>query len=97
VSQPEISLIAADRAHGIWRLMDVVHYTQPNPAITHIGVQGGEELHGAGYYHDDYVRLDDGWKIKSSGYIRIYEYVRRRGQIDVELSVNPDRGMRKKT
>ena len=93
VAHPEIEMHDADHASAVWRLEDVVFYTTANPAISHIGVHGGEELHGAGYYHDEYERTPDGWKIASCGYVRIFEDIRRPGEIDGTLSVDPDRGL----
>jgi hypothetical protein len=92
-AHPEIAFDGPDRASGIWRLEDVVFYTRPNPTISHIGVRGGEELSGAGYYHDDYVRTPAGWLIARSGYVRIFEAIRRPGEASASLAVDPDRGM----
>lgn len=77
VLHPEIELAGPDRAKGVWRLQDIVHFTEANPAFAHVDIQGGEEMNGAGYYYDDYVRQADGWKISRMGYVRIFEAIER--------------------
>ena len=91
---PELTLTAPTTATGIWRMQDSVYFQGPNPAA-HRNIQGGEALFGAGYYHEEYRKERDGWKISSIGYVRIFEVIER-GAIGqaVELSVEPSRGMR---
>jgi hypothetical protein len=62
VHQPEIDLTSATTATGIWALDDVVIETKPNIVIR-----------GAAFYHDEYVKLGGQWKIKHTGYNRIFE------------------------
>ena len=39
-------------------------------------------IHGAAFYYDDYVKTADGWRIKATGYRRIYEEMYPRTAID---------------
>ena len=94
VLHPEIELIDANNAKGIWRLEDIVHFSGPNSFFGNPPVKGGEEMTGAGYYYDDYVRLSGEWKIASMGYARLFEVIDRpdaRSQREVDL--NPRRGV----
>jgi hypothetical protein len=74
---------------------DVVHFTEANPAAKDLDMKGGEELQGAGFYYDEYVKVDGHWRIRSTGYVRIYECIERRGQRDLELKLDPDRGVKR--
>ena len=62
VHQPEIDLTSATTATGIWALEDTVIETSSHTVIR-----------GAGFYHDAYVKVGGQWKIKSTGYERIFE------------------------
>ena len=94
VLHPEIELIGPDRATGIWRLQDIVHFMGPNPNFGEAAIAGGEEMAGAGYYYDDYARTGDGWKIASMGYSRLFEQIERpAGRAPRDLDVNPARGV----
>ena len=64
VSQPEIELVGAgrDEATGSWALQDVVVLTD-----------AGITIRGASYYDDRYVRVDGRWRIRHTGYKRVYE------------------------
>jgi hypothetical protein len=62
VHQPEIDLTSATTATGIWGLDDVVIETNANIVIR-----------GTAFYRDEYVKLGGAWKIKHTGYQRIYE------------------------
>ena len=61
VHQPEISL-DGDTAIATWALEDIVVHLDYNM-----------EIRGAAFYHDTYVKVDGAWKIKHTGYERIYE------------------------
>lgn len=61
VSHPEIE-IDGDDATGRWALVDTVILDQANIVIR-----------GASLYEDRYVRTDEGWKIKHTGYKRLFE------------------------
>jgi len=62
VQQPEIDLTSATTATGTWALDDTVIETSSNTVIR-----------GAAFYHDEYVKLGDQWKIKATGYRRLFE------------------------
>jgi hypothetical protein len=62
VQQPEIDLVSATVASGVWALDDTVIETQSNNVIR-----------GAAFYHDEYVKIGGEWKIKSTGYQRLFE------------------------
>lgn len=93
ITQPEIDLIAPDRARGRWRLQDTIFYTAPHPAITHREIKGGEMSFGAAYYHDDYMKQDGEWRIAGCGFVRIYEAFRTPGETDLEVIVDERRGL----
>jgi hypothetical protein len=61
VHAPEIDLISAERARGVWALNDVVRLV---PALT---------LHGHGHYHETYEKSDGQWRIKTSKLTRLRE------------------------
>ncbi len=62
---PEIELTGADDARGTWYLQD-----------RFINPVRGTDTAGASLYRDTYRRTDDGWKIASSEYERVFEEVR---------------------
>jgi len=62
VQQPEIDLTSATTATAIWALDDTVIETQSNSVIR-----------GAAFYHDEYVKIGGDWKIKATGYQRLFE------------------------
>jgi hypothetical protein len=61
IHTPEITLTSADTASAIWPVSDYVR-----------GNLGGRNmiLRGHGYYHDDYVRTAEGWRLKRSKMVR---------------------------
>jgi len=67
VHQPEIELTGPTSATGTWALDDIV-----------IDTEGGITLRGAAFYRDEYVKLDGEWKIRSTGYERLYEEIESR-------------------
>jgi hypothetical protein len=67
VGQPEIEITGPTTATGIWALQDTVIDTQFQ--IT---------LRGAAFYRDDYVKIDGEWKIRFTGYERIFEEMESR-------------------
>lgn len=58
VHSPEIELVSADRATGIWAMEDRLYW--PDNVQSALGINA---LTGYGHYHEDYVRTADGWKI----------------------------------
>jgi hypothetical protein len=70
VHQPEIEFTSETTATGVWALNDTVIETNANIIIR-----------GAAFYEDEYVKVDGAWKIKSTGYTRIYEETLSRADI----------------
>jgi hypothetical protein len=62
VHHPEIDLVGADRARGIWAMED-----------TFIDEDSGVTIRGAAFYEDEYVKVAGAWKIKHTGYKRTFE------------------------
>jgi hypothetical protein len=60
---PEIAITGPDSASGIWAMDDYV--SMPG--------KGGAPfvMHGYGHYLEEYVRTDEGWRIKSSKLTRL--------------------------
>jgi hypothetical protein len=67
VHHPEISLTGPGTATGIWALDDVV-----------ILVDAGLTVRGASYYDDRYVVAGGEWRIRHTGYKRVYEEIEPR-------------------
>ena len=61
VTHPEIT-VDGDKASAIWYLQDRV-----------IVAEHDFMLIGAAFYHDEYRRTPDGWKISATGYQRTYD------------------------
>jgi bile-acid 7alpha-dehydratase len=59
---PEIEITSDTTAKGVWALKDYLIITQANMG-----------LRGAAFYHDEYVKVNGEWKIKSTGYDRTFE------------------------
>lgn len=60
---PEVTITGPDTASAKWPMSDFVR-----------GTFGGKGLiiSGHGYYHEDYVRTADGWRVKRSQLVRQY-------------------------
>ena len=96
VAHPELKLTGPTTAEGIWRLQDIVYFTEANPMFAHGNILGGEQMSGAGYYYEEYRKEDSGWKISSIGYVRIFEVIERQAaRAHIDLEVDPNRGVRK--
>lgn len=63
---PEIELTSTTTATGVWYLEDRV-----------IVRPGDLEIAGTLLYHDEYVKVAGAWKIRHTGYERIFEEKRR--------------------
>jgi hypothetical protein len=61
-SQPEIDLTGPTAARGIWALYNYLIHKRE-----HVG------LRLCAFYHDEYVKEGGEWKIRSTGYRRIFE------------------------
>ena len=64
---PEIDVTSDTIATGTWYLQDMV-----------IDLDANTTLRGAGFYHDEYEKVDGQWKIKHTGYVRTYEEIEER-------------------
>ena len=64
---PEISIDSASRASGVWAMEDVIYWPKDQPFQ-----QRYSKLHGFGHYHEQYVREDAGWRIKSLSLSRLH-------------------------
>ena len=64
MSQPEIEFASSTMARGIWAMRDYVIDKVLNIAVS-----------GAAFYDDQYVKVGGQWKIKSTGYTRIFEEI----------------------
>ncbi|MGO9056618.1 MAG: nuclear transport factor 2 family protein [Candidatus Binataceae bacterium] len=64
VHHPEIELTSPATARGVWALYNY---------LLHRGDQTGLRL--CAFYHDEYVKIDGQWLIKSTGYRRVFEEV----------------------
>lgn len=62
VHQPEIEITSPTTARGTWALEDYL-----------IDVKDNFSLHGAAFYKDEYVKVHGQWKIKFTGYDRVFE------------------------
>ena len=69
VHHPEIDLTSETTAKGIWYFQDIV-----------IDLDANTTLRGAAFYHDEYEKVDEQWKIKRTGYIRTYEEIEERSE-----------------
>ena len=76
VHQPEIDLTGPDSATATWGLEDVV-----------LLVDRRLTIRGAAFYADEYVKVDGHWKIKHTGYRRVYEEMQPR-PADLELTAS---------
>lgn len=74
--QPEIELIDAETARGVWALEDKV-----------INIAFGVTISGAAYYDDTYRKVDGAWLIAHTGYRRVYEELAPR-PADVRLTAS---------
>ena len=59
---PELTLVAADEAEGVWYLEDRVLI--PDADL---------EICGTAFYTDRYAKVDGEWKIARTGYTRVFE------------------------
>lgn len=62
--QHEIT-VDGDTAHGSWAMQDTV-----------ISPEHGVVIEGTAYYEDDYRHTAQGWRIRHTGYLRLYETMR---------------------
>ena len=76
VHHPEIELTGPDTATATWALDDVV-------VLADLGMT----VRGAAFYEDEYVKVGDDWRIRHTGYKRVYEELAPR-PADVTLTAS---------
>ncbi|MEY2453161.1 MAG: hypothetical protein QOD92_2735 [Acidimicrobiaceae bacterium] len=76
VHHPEIELTGPTTATGVWALDDVVVMSELNLTVR-----------GAAYYTDEYVKVGDEWRIRHTGYKRVYEELAPRAA-DITLTAS---------
>ena len=75
---PEIEITSDTTARGVWSFNDYVINRKRNRA-----------LRGAGFYHDEYVKVNGEWKIRLTGYVRTFEEMWDRGETpSLKLTAN---------
>lgn len=60
VLAPEIEIVDETHARGIWAMQDALYFP---PGTS--GLAGASEIHGAGHYHESYVRRNGKWLFAS--------------------------------
>lgn len=68
---PEIDLTGSHTATGVWALDDVVVMTDFELTIR-----------GCSFYEDEYTKHDGTWRIKRTGYRRVFEEIQPRGPVE---------------
>ena len=58
---PIIDILSDTTATGIWAMEDILRLPKDQPSR-----YGYTYLHGFGHYHEQYVRLANGWRIKTT-------------------------------
>lgn len=64
---PDIEILSADAAQGVWAMEDILRLPKDRPAPG-----GYTYLHGFGHYHETYVRGPSGWRIQTTRLTRLY-------------------------
>ncbi len=73
---PEIDITGPSTATGIWYLEDyVINLWEESPQMA-----PNSSLRGAGFYEDEYIKLEGVWKFQSTGYERTFEERQDRGE-----------------
>jgi SnoaL-like domain len=68
---PEIELTGPTTATGVWALDDVVVMTDFQLTIR-----------GCSFYEDEYVKAAGEWRIRRTGYRRVFEEIQPRGNVE---------------
>jgi hypothetical protein len=64
---PDIEILSDTTAKGVWAMEDILRLDRSKPALG-----GYIYLHGFGHYHETYVRLPVGWRLKTTRLTRLY-------------------------
>jgi hypothetical protein len=75
VHHPELEMVGPATAEGTWAMDDVVVMTDQNVMVR-----------GAGFYTDEYRRMDGIWRISKTGYKRTFEELVPRGDARLTAS-----------
>jgi hypothetical protein len=59
---PEITLLSANTATGVWAMEDRIWFKPGSPSRL---------MHGRGHYHESYIRIDRTWRINAMRISRI--------------------------
>jgi hypothetical protein len=70
--QPEIDITGETTAKGIWTSEAGLIITERNVATREVN-----------FYHDEYVKVNGEWKIKHTGYTRLFEEMWDRGETKI--------------
>ncbi|KKC25190.1 nuclear transport factor 2 family protein [Sphingomonas sp. SRS2] len=62
----EIEILSLNTAQAIWAMEDRIYFPPGVP-----GIRGASEIHGAGHYHETYIRRDGIWLFKSMKLTRL--------------------------
>ena len=73
---PEIE-VNGDTAVGLWYLHDIF-----------VSLEDNTQFEGSALYRDEYVKINGEWKIKNSGYQRLFEQISQRGD-DIKVTSSP--------
>lgn len=63
---PDIEILSETEAKGVWAMEDRLYRSTGNPLA-----DGTHYLHGFGHYRETYVKLDMGWRIKTTQLTRL--------------------------
>lgn len=72
---PEITILNAREAAGLWYLSDHMWVQTPPAADGNTAAGGAVYTHGTALYWDRYTKRDGRWRIAQTNYRRIYEVV----------------------
>jgi len=64
---PDIEILSDTTARGTWAMEDILRRPKDDPSS-----YGYTYLHGFGHYHETYIRLAVGWRIKSTRLVRLH-------------------------
>lgn len=62
---PEIEVLDADHARGVWAMQDVIEWEDRHPR------EGWKSILGRGHYHDTYRREAGAWRIATLSLTRV--------------------------